>query len=274
MAATLLIGFREALEASLVIGIVLGYLSKTGQPSHLRRWVWMGAGSAVLASAVVAFLFQTIAGGFEGRGEQLFEGVVMFGAASLLSATVLWMQRQAKGTGARIRSEVGRAVSAGAGWGLAGLAFASVVREGVETVLFLGAALVGRGGPGDFWAFLLGVAAAVVLAAAASSSTTRLDTRRFFVVSGLLLVLFGSGLLAQGVHEFQEAGVLPALVEHVWNTGNYLDDGKGLGLVLKSLLGYRSAPSLLEVLAWAVYALWMGRNYLASLKGGTPPKAQ
>ncbi len=270
MAGIAIIGFREALEASLVIGIMLGYLSKTGQPSHLRRWVWMGVWTAILASTVVAYLFKTFTGGFEGRGEQLFEGSIMLLTVALISYTVIWMQKQARGVAARVRAKTDRAIGTDAaqtGWGLAGLAFASVVREGVEAVLFLEAAWVAGGSAGDWLAFILGIAAAVALAVAASSSTARLDLRRFFKVSGLLLVLFGGGLLAHGIHEFQEAGVLPVVVEHVWDLGKYLSDERGLGQLLRALFGYSSAPSLLEVIAWITFVFFAGRSYLKTGSG-------
>lgn len=260
MGGALLITLREALEASLIIGIILGYLAKVGQ-IRLARYVWWGAGLALLASAIAAYLFEVLAGGFEGRSEEIFEGIVMLAAVGVLTSMILWMQKQSRTIKGEIQNRVDQAIRSNAVAGIAVLAFVSVFREGVETVLFLKAALVSGAQQGVFVGGLAGILGAVVVAWLLFKTTVRLDLRKFFVATGTFLLLFAAGLFASGIHELQEASVLPVIVGHVWDI-NYLLNEKGLvGSFLKTLVGYNGNPSLLEALAWAGYLAVFGARY-------------
>ena len=263
MIAALLIAFREGLEAALIVGIVLSYLKKMGY--RQRAAVWWGVVSAVIVSVVAGVALQVMGVAFEGRGEELFEGITMLLAAGVLTWMIFWMQRQGRSIRTELEADVRQAVTGGNRRALFALAFVAVVREGIETALFLTAAafsatptetLIGGG---------LGLAAAVVVGWLLFAVSVRLDVRAFFRVTSVLLIMFAAGLAAHGVHELQEAGVLPVIVEHVWDINHILDENSTVGSILKALFGYNGNPSLLEVITYGVYFIVIG---VASLQQG------
>ncbi len=261
MIASFVITFREALEAALIVGIVLGYLSKTNQTKY-NRIVYLAIGAAIAASIAGAVAFTRLAGGFTGRAEEIFEGAAMLIGAALLTTMILWMMRQ-RHVAAELRERVATEVAESHRFGLFALVFVSVLREGIETVIFLGAAsfvsvdnsLIGA---------LAGLLAAVVLGYAIFAGSMRLDLKKFFTLTSILLILFAAGLVAHGVHELQEAGIIPVVVEHVWDInpalnpdGSYplLHENGLVGSILKTLVGYNGNPSLLEVVSYVGYLL-------------------
>jgi high-affinity iron transporter len=249
---------REGLEASLIVGIVFAYLARTGNREQMKV-IWAGTAAAVLVSAVTgAALFFTV-GELEGRAEQIFEGVAMFSAVAVLTWMIFWMRRQAASVKHDLEARVEGAVAAGSVLGLAAVVFFAVLREGWETALFLFAISESSRPLTTAIGAAVGLTVAVALGVALYRGTRRLDLRLFFTVTGVLLVLFAAGILAYGVHEFQEAGLLPMTVEHVWNTGGVLDERSTAGQFTHTLLGYDANPSLLQVVAWGTYltlALW------------------
>ena len=259
MIASLIIAFRETLEAALVTGIVLSYLSRTKQTKY-NGAVYAGVASGVVAAVIGAFLFSMLAEGFTGRAEQLFEGVTMLLGALLLTTMILWMMRQrhvAQELEARVAVEVAEAHR----WGLFSIVFLAVLREGIETVIFLGAATATSASTGLVGA-LIGIGAAIALGYVAFVGARKVNLKTFFNVTSLLLILFAAGLVAHGVHELQEAGLVPALIEQVWDInppvhpdGSYppLHENGTIGALLKSLLGYNGNPSLIEVLSYVAY---------------------
>ncbi|MBE3597430.1 MAG: FTR1 family protein [Limnochordaceae bacterium] len=265
MGAAALIMLREGLEASLVVAILLGYLHKVGQPRS-SRYVWLGVAGAVAASLALAQLFSRFAGGFEGRAEQLFEGAVMLLATGVLTSMILWMQGQARHLRGRLEARVDRALSSGQLLGLASLAFVAVTREGVESVLFLGAVFFLQPDPTAMAGALVGLAAAVAIAYAMVRASLRLNLQKFFFFTGALLVALGAGLLAGGVHELQEAAILPVFVEHVWDMSAVLPEQSVPGQLLKALFGYNADPSLLEVLGWLAYVGTVGARYFGATR--------
>ncbi len=262
-----LILFRETLEAALVVGVVLGYLVRTGH-ARSSRWVWSGVATGAAASVAGAFLFRFIAGGFTGRAEQLFEGITMLAGAALLTTVIFWAMRK-RGVAARLEQKVAAELFRPSGAGLLLLVFLSVLREGIESVLFLGAAALDAAG-GTLLGAALGIAAAVLLGVGLFRGFLHANLRTVFTVSSLLLILFAAGLFARGVHELQEAGLVPALVEHLWDLnpavppgGGYplLHDHGAIGGIFRGLFGYSGDPSLVDLLAWLAYltgaaALW------------------
>lgn len=252
MLAAGLITFREGLEAALIVGIVLGYLKKIGRLDR-QAYVWGGVLGATLASIAVAFGLQFVGAKLAGTAEQLFEGVTMFLAVAILTWMIFWMRYQARYIKSGLEREVRTAIGRGQNWGLASLTFFAVFREGVETVLFLTAAAFVASEVDTLWGGLIGLLLAVAVGWMIYASSVRLDTRRFFDITSVLLLLFAAGLLAHGVHEFQEAGLLPTFIEHVWNTNSILDEKSTLGSMLKAVFGYNGDPSLLEVVSYAGY---------------------
>jgi len=267
MVAALLIAFREGLEAALIVGIVLGYLKRMGY--RRQAAVWWGVASAVTVSVIAGVALQALGVAFEGRGEELFEGITMLLAAGVLTWMIFWMQRQGRSIRAELEADVRQAVTSGSRWALFALAFVAVVREGIETALFLTAAafsatpaqtLIGGG---------LGLALAVAVGWLLFVVSVRLDVRAFFRVTSVLLILFAAGLAAHGIHELQEASVVPVVVEHVWDINPVLDENSAVGSILKALFGYNGNPSLLEIVSYVAYYLVVGM----AIRLGAPPKA-
>jgi len=259
MIASFIITFRETLEAALILGIVLSYLARTRQ-AKFNRVVYVGVASAVVASIVGALMFTNLAGGFTGRAEEIFEGVTMLIGATLLTTMILWMMRQ-RHIAAELQDRVAAEVAEAHRFGLFSLVFVAVLREGIETVIFLGAAsLVSTNN--SLIGAAAGILAAILAGYAIFAGSMRLDLRKFFGITSILLILFAAGLVAHGVHELQEAGVIPTVVEHVWDInppvnadGTYplLHENGYVGSILKGLFGYNGNPSLIEVLSYLGY---------------------
>jgi len=244
-----LVTTREGLEASLIVGIVLAYLAKTDNRQHFRT-IWAGTAAAVLVSAVSgAALFFTV-GELEGRAEKIFEGVAMLSAVAVLTWMIFWMRKQAMGIKRELEARLQGAIAAGSAVGLASVVFFAVVREGWETALFLFAISESSTPLSTGVGAVLGLVVSISLGVALYMGSRKLNLRQFFTATGILLIVFAAGLLAHGIHEFQEAGLLPLTVEHVWDTNGIVSEDSNLGLFLKALFGYNGNPSLLEVVAW------------------------
>lgn len=262
MLPSLIITLRETLEAALVVGIVFGYIKRTKQMQY-SRVVYLGIATAVVASVIAAFSFERFAGGFIGRKEEIFEGVIMLVGALLLTTMIFWMMKRARTIKDRLEHEVAQEVTRHHIYGLFSLVFVSVLREGVETVIFLKAASIITGDQNLVGA-LFGIFIAVILGYAMFKGSMKINLKKFFLTTSLLLILFAAGLVAQGVHELQEARLLPVIVEQVWDInpqinadGSYppLHDKGFIGSTLKGLFGYNGDPSLLEAVSYLLYFL-------------------
>ncbi len=244
---------REGLEASLIVSIVLAYLAKTDNRRHFNT-IWLGTAAAVGVSIVTgAALFFTV-GALEGRAEQIFEGVAMLSAVAVLTWMIFWMRKQAVNIKRELEAKIEGAIAAGSAVGLASVVFFAVLREGWETALFLFAISESSTPWVTAIGAVIGLAIAITLGVALYMGSRRLNLRQFFTVTGVLLIVFAAGLLAHGIHEFQEAGVLPMTIEHVWDTNGVVSENSTVGEFLMTLFGYNGDPSLLEVVAWVAYA--------------------
>ncbi len=255
-----MIPFRETLEATLIVGVVLAYLHKTNNQS-LSRHVYFGVAAAIVASILTAVGFQVFAGGFSGTAEKIFEGATMLLAACVLTYVIFWMAAQTR-FHEHIQRKVDRHLSEGKALGLGALSFFAVYREGVETILFMGATVFAVGGTLDLPLALAGIATAVGLGYLVFNTALKFRLATIFSATSILLVLFAAGLTAHGVHEFQEAGVLPVVFGKVWDTTWLLDEKSVLGTFAKALFGYNADPFGLEVLAYASYLAGVGALYL------------
>ncbi|MBK6431067.1 FTR1 family protein [Candidatus Amarolinea dominans] len=256
MLPAFLLALREGLEAALIVGIVLGALRKLGH-NRQQGSVWQGVVAAVAVSLVAALLLYAVGLKMEGAAEQIFEGVTMLLAAAILTWMIFWMQTQGRRINRELETGVRQAVSGMGGnkghWALFSVAFIAVLREGIETALFLTATTFTAGGQATLLGALLGLSAAAALGYILFATTRQLNVKRFFQVTSVLLILFAAGLVAHSIHEFNEVGWIPAVVEHLWDTNGLLDENSGLGLILKALFGYNGNPSLTEVLGYVVY---------------------
>ncbi len=260
MISSFLVTFRETLEAALIVGIIAGFLIRIGRREYLVH-VLAGVFAGIAASAAGAWLFDRLAGGFDGRAEEIFEGATMLVGAMLLTTMILWMHKQA-GIARRLEEKVERHVKATHALGVFALVFVSILREGVETIIFLNAARNLDDGAHHLEGAGVGIVVAVFVGVGAYWGSHRLNLRYFFRVTTVLLMLFAAGLVAHGIHELQEAGVIPYAVKEIYNLNPApLTDGtfpalheKGtVGVFLKGLFGYNGNPSLLEAIAWIAY---------------------
>ena len=251
MLSAYILSLREGLEAALIIGIVLGALHQLHRP-HLFSSVWLGAGSAGLLSLAAAVLLTRLGLELKDPAEAIFEAVTMLLAAGLLTWMIFWMSRRARLIKSDLESGIQKASQAGK-WSVFGLAFLAVLREGVELALFLTAAVFSSSTRQTLLGALFGLGTAALLGWFLFATSVRLDLRRFFQVTGILLILFAAGLVAHSLHEFNEIGWVSPVIDHVWNLNPILDDQSTLGQVLAALFGYNGSPSLTEVLAYVFY---------------------
>lgn len=252
MATSFLLSLREGLEAALILGIVLGVLRKM-ERQNLNSSVWLGALCAVLVSILAAIGLNWVGAEFEGQGEQLFEGITMLLAAGVLAWMVFWMRKQSKTLKQEIEVGVRGAAQGNGQRALFFLAFLAVVREGIELALFLLAARLASNPMQEVVGAALGISSAALLGWIIFASSRRLSLTKFFQSTNVLLALFGAGLVGLGIHEFNELGWIPAIIDHVWNLNAMLPDQSTLGQMLKALVGYNSSPSLSQVIAYLGY---------------------
>ncbi|MFN8388582.1 MAG: iron uptake transporter permease EfeU [Anaerolineales bacterium] len=261
MLPTYLLSLREGLEAALIIGIVLGALTKIRR-SDLSPAVWMGAVSAAIVSVLVAILLTIFGLSLEEGAEQIFEGVTMLIAAGILTWMIFWMRKQARFLKSELEEGINKAVISNGKSAVFWLAFVSVVREGIELALFITAAFfigntsdVSNNIAQTLAGTILGLGTAILLGYTLFATTVKLDLRRFFQVTGLLLILFAAGLVAHGVHEFNEVGWIPPIIEHVWDVNAVLNENSVAGQLMKTLFGYNGNPSLTEIIAYFGYLI-------------------
>jgi high-affinity iron transporter len=252
MLPSFLLSLREGIEAALIIGIVIGTLQKINRTDYVKT-VWVGAACAAAVSLLAAIVLNKVGTSLEGEAEEIFEGFTMLVAAGVLTWMIFWMSRQARQLRSELESGVRRAASLAGHGALFLLAFTAVVREGIELVLFLTAAAMTSSAQAVMTGALLGLGAAILLGWSLFTSIVRLDLRRFFQVTGVLLVLFAAGLVAHGVHEFNELGWIPPIIEHIWDINLVLDENSSFGQLLTALFGYNANPSLSEILAYIGY---------------------
>jgi high-affinity iron transporter len=261
MLPTYLLSLREGLEMALIIGIVLGALTKIRR-NDLSPSVWLGTLSAVGVSILTAVLLTTFGLSLEDEAEQIFEGITMLIAAGILTWMIFWMRKQARFLKSELEAGVNKAAASTGKRAVFWFAFVAVVREGIELALFITAAFF----TGDqsqvtiniiqtLAGTILGLGTAILLGWTLFATTVRLDLRRFFQVTGILLILFAAGLVAHGIHEFNEVGWIPVVIEHVWDVNPILDETSLLGQLLRTLFGYNGNPSLTEIIAYFVYLI-------------------
>lgn len=261
MFGSFLIFAREGIEGTLICAILLTVLAAAGR-RDLFRWVMLGAGVAIfLAIGVGVVLWFVSRDAFVGSTAQTwFETCVFALAVGVLTYMTFWMRKHARTLGREIRDRAAGAVAGGSALALALIAFVTVGREAVESVLFLLAIAyqtsplqVGIGA-------VLGLGLAFGVGYAMYHFGVRVNIGRFFAVLGSLLLLVAAGLLANAVQNLQSLGVLPGGSMTLWNMRGTLPDDSGLGDVLHGLLGYSASPTLLQLIVWVAFlgvGLWL-----------------
>ncbi len=254
MVGSLLIFAREGIEGTLICSILLTYLASAGR-RDLFRYVFAGAGAAVvLATAVGIVLWIVSRDAFIGSAsQQWFETGVFAVAVCVLTYMTFWMRRHSRNMGRELRARVSGVVSGGSGLALGLVAFVTVGREAVETVIFL-LAIAYQSSPLQV---VIGAVIGLGVAFAASFAMYRVGLRvnlkRFFAIVGSLLMVVAAGLLADAVQNLQELHVFPGASATLWNMSGTLPDDAGIGDVLHGLVGYSSAPTVLQAVLWVLF---------------------
>jgi len=249
--ANLFIALREGLEASLVVGILIAYVIRMNRRDALRP-IWAGVGIAVAVSLLIGFaLSQT-----RGLPDSVFEltaGLLSIVACGLVTWMVFWMAKTARSMRGNLEAGIEKTLAGGA-FGLLVIAFVSVGREGVETALFLWAAAQAAGQSLlPLLGALIGLLIAVALGFAIYRGMVRLNLRAFFTWSGSLLIVLAGGVLAYGVHELQEVGVLPGGESIAFDVSVAVPPESWYGSLLRGTIGFRPEMSWLEIVVWALY---------------------
>jgi high-affinity iron transporter len=269
----LLTGLREGVEAALIVSIVIAYLVRTGNGEHAAK-IWLGTGIAVGASVVLGLLLFNTVGTFEEPYEQIFEGTTMLLAAAVVTWMLFWMRRQAASVKGELQAAVDRVLDSGGAWGLALLAFTAVIREGVETSLFL----VGQATSAQTHAGSVVVGAIVGLAIAALigyglyRGSRRVNLGSFFRWTGIALIFIAAGLLSHAVHEFIEIGALGSgpWTQTAFDIGGALSHDDGIGAFLRAIFGYSASPEVLTLAVHIGYVVTVIALYLRPLQRPTP----
>lgn len=270
---SLLITFREALEAALIVTIMITYLRKIGK-QELNKYSYLGVGAAIVTSLIIGIALQTFYGGLSKVGEQLFEGVASITAVIVLTSMIFWMTKHSKEIKGDLEVKIDQAVTQSEVYNIALLSFVAVVREGLETVLFLTATFI-QDQVGTIIGAVLGIGIVLVMSFLLMRGTVNLEIGRFFRVTSLLLLVFGAGLAGYGVHELIEAGEgsgvdFGVLGEKPFDINPPVDaDGsyplfheKGVvGSILKALVGYDGNPEWLRIIVYLGYWIIIG-SYL------------
>ena len=254
MLANFLIGLREGLEAALVVGILVAYLRKIGRDDVLPR-IWLGVGLAVALSLAIgaALTFGTY--GLSFQAQELIGGILSIVATGFVTWMVFWMLRAARGLSRELRSDVDSHL-AGAGWGLVLVAFLAVGREGIETALFIWAAVQASGSTAlQLAGAALGIVVAVVLGYLIYRGVLSINLSKFFTYTGVILIVVAAGVLAYGVHDLQEAGVLPGINSLAFDVTAAVPPDSWYGTLLKGTLNFSPATTWLEAIVWVAYVV-------------------
>ena len=263
MGASFLITLREGIEAALVVSIILAYLNTIDRRDG-HRSVWTGVGTAIAVSIAAGVILNITVGAISETSERTAEAIEGIGsllAVAVLTWMIFWMRRQARHIKGELQQKVDMAVGSRSTLALAALAFFVVVREGLETVLFLFGTIrdevVGSTGLAYLGA-ALGLLTALILGVLIYRGGVRLNLRTFFKVTGALILVVAAGLFAYGIHEFQELGWLAGEEARAFDISGVLSDEGGVGAFLRALFGYNADPSVLEFGGWITYLVITG----------------
>jgi len=274
--ATFLIGLREGLEAALVVGILVAYLTRLDRRDALPR-LWAGVGLAVALALAIGAVFTFGAYMLTFEAQELLGGGLSLLAVAMVTWMIFWMQRAGRTLKAGLEGGVDKALRGGV-WALVAIGFVSVAREGVETTLLLWSMVQSFGdAPTALLGALLGLAAAVVLGWLIARGMLRLDLSRFFTWTGGFLVVVAAGVLAYAFHDLQEAGALSGpfasgapvdaatgLVATGWagfpfgwafDVSSVIAPGGPLAALLQATIGFMPQMTWLQVLAWIAYVV-------------------
>ncbi|MFS0733402.1 iron uptake transporter permease EfeU [Microbacterium sp. 1P10UB] len=296
MLATFLIGLREGLEAALVVGILVAYLTRLRRRDVLPR-LWAGIALAVVLAVGIGAVLTFGAYSLTFQAQELIGGSLSLVAVAMVTWMIFWMQKAARSLKATIEGGIDRALAQGTLWGMVLIGFVSVAREGIETTLLLWSMVQSFGdAPSALLGALLGLLTAVVLGWLLARGMLRLDLRRFFTWTGGFLVVVAAGVLAYALHDLQEAGALPGpftdaaprdpatgAVAVGWSgfpfgwafdVSQTVRPGDAPAALLQATVGFMPAMTWLQVIAWALYVAIVGAFFLRNVRRGRPRRAE
>lgn len=257
MGNALFVVWRESVEAMLIVGILHAWLAQNDSGRDRVRALWLGVAAGIGLALALGWAMLTAQGQLAGETLEWFQTAIVFIAAGLITQMVFWMQTHGREMKQSLERDVARAAERSGSFGIAAIAALAIAREGAETVIFLyGMGLEDNSGA----ALMIGGTTGLLLAAATAWVVGRslrfLNYRRFFHVTGFVLLLFAAALLVNGVDRLIGMGWLPPLVDPVWDSSALVDDGSAVGALLSALAGYRARPSLMLVATYVAY--WVG----------------
>ena len=274
MLSSFLIGLREGLEAALIVGILIAYIVKTNQASKrkLLTAVWIGVAVALIASLALGGFLSFTSAELSPRGEEFFAGTTSLLAVGLVTWMVFWMKRTARSLREDLQVKVETALSSGP-LTLAAAAFFAVLREGLETALFVYAnfrSIDGQGaGSGPAIGLTIGLAVAVFLGWAIYRRAITLNLGTFFKITGVALIVIAAGVLSYGVHEFQELGWIPGVNLYIWDTTSWMTKESIPGSILAGTIGFDTTTSWWQFGFWSLYLVVTLQAYLAPARKKT-----
>jgi high-affinity iron transporter len=254
---TFVIGLREGLEAALIVGIVAAFLRQQGRGDALR-WMWLGVAGAVVLCGGVAYALHVAEENLPQREQEQLETVIALAAVGMITWMVVWMRRHSADLKGDLQQRASVALVQGSAIGLVVMAFLAVLREGLETAVFMLAAFQQSDRPGlTGTGALLGVAVAVVLGSLIYRGGVKINLSKFFRVTGVVLVLVGAGLLAFAVHTAHEAGWWNVMLDRAVDLRWIIDPGSVQSALITGMFGIQPEPTWGEVLAFLAYAVPM-----------------
>jgi high-affinity iron transporter len=272
--ANYLIGLREGLEAALVVSILVAYLVKTGRRDRIRD-VWVGVVSAIALSVGFGALLTFTSSTMSFRAQEAFGGIMSILAVGLVTWMIFWMKRTARFLKKELEGKLAQALSLGA-VALVAIAFVSVAREGIETSLFIWSTTQATSGTRPFLGATLGLLTAAALGYLIYRSAVQINLAKFFKYTGIGLVVVAAGVLAYGLHDLQEAGIIPGLNSVVFDVSAQVPLSSWYGALLKGAFNWNPTPTYVELTVWVVYLvsvmtlfLWPARRPAATVRTGT-----
>ncbi len=257
MLTTFVIGLREGLEAALVVGIIAAFLIRRGERAALRP-MWFGVGAAVVVSALTALGLSIAGRSLPFRAREIMEGVLALVAVGGVTYMIVWMRANSHRLKAELEERASTAVAVGSSAAFAGMAFVAVVREGLETAVFLVATVSQARSPvtGTVGA-LAGIAVASGLGYGIYKGGIRVNLAKFFTVSGAVLVFVAAGVLALSVHSFAEAGVVTVLQRPAVDLSALIAPGTVRASLITGFLGLQPVPTVAELVVWGLFLIPM-----------------
>ena len=254
MLANYLIGLREGLEASLVVGILIAYIVKTGRSDKLGS-MWLGTGIAVALSLSFGALLTFTSRSLSEQAAHAFAGTMSIIAVILVTWMVFWMRRTAREMRGDLHGKL-EAAAAGGGLALVLVALVAVLREGLETALFLWAATTQSAStPAALIGALLGIATAVLIGWGVYRGSMKLNLATFFTWTGALLIIVAAGVLAYGVRDLQEAGILPGGSNIAFDVSATIPEDSALGTVLGGFFHFDPITTWLQLVTYVTYLI-------------------